>query len=262
MKSDKNAAIANIEIPHPGLSYNPSFKDHNNLLMQIVEKETKIMKQEEHIQRVTKDMFRKIPAEQTQSSWMMEMSQGLPKDGTDTDEETNIIVDDTKPYKSVNAAVVNKKKTLKQRRKQKEQLILREQLLLKKLEKKKTADLHKLKTIKQQIEIQDRKLAKEKERKQKLQSFKKNEPKQLGRLKYEDPDIEFSMPENLTGNLRNVKSEGNLLADRFHSMQKRNILAVTVRHNRRKGKVKKFVKPGFKDDWKKTVASSNIFPTK
>ncbi|GJQ69366.1 hypothetical protein Trydic_g6491 [Trypoxylus dichotomus] len=197
VKLDKNAAIPNVEIPHPGTSYNPSFKDHTDLLMEIAEKETKIIKEEEHIKRVTKDMFKKVSAGVTNDIWLKEMSQGLPEEGHSSGED-EISTADENPYKSVNPPVENKRKTMKQRRK----------------------------------------------------------------LKYEEPDVVFSMKEDLTGNLRNLKVKGSLLSDRFTSLQKRNLLAVTARHNRRKSKVRKFVKPGFKDDWKKTIAGTNIVPAR
>lgn len=60
---EKNPTIiAPVEPPHPGLSYNPSLEDHCNLLQEVVEKEKKIMKQEEHLNRVTKGMLKKVDA--------------------------------------------------------------------------------------------------------------------------------------------------------------------------------------------------------
>lgn len=57
---NKKAKVSAIESPHPGISYNPSFEDHQNLLKDVVDKELKIMKEEQHINRVTRDMFRKV----------------------------------------------------------------------------------------------------------------------------------------------------------------------------------------------------------
>lgn len=48
------------EAPHPGTSYNPSFKDHQHLLKEIAEKESILMKEEEHLNRVTSSMFSKV----------------------------------------------------------------------------------------------------------------------------------------------------------------------------------------------------------
>lgn len=63
-KAKKKSPIAAIEPPHPGTSYNPSFKDHQELLSKIAEKETGLIKQEEHLRRVTGDMFKKVTAKQ------------------------------------------------------------------------------------------------------------------------------------------------------------------------------------------------------
>lgn len=51
--------VAAIETPHPGTSYNPSFKDHQDLLKEVADNEKKIMKEEEHLARVTKTIFKK-----------------------------------------------------------------------------------------------------------------------------------------------------------------------------------------------------------
>lgn len=62
----KPTAVPSVEPPHPGLSYNPSLEDHQNLLKEIIEKEKKIMKEEEHLNRVTKDMLKKVPPAEKQ----------------------------------------------------------------------------------------------------------------------------------------------------------------------------------------------------
>lgn len=56
----KRSMLPALEAPHPGTSYNPSFEDHKKLLDEIVEKEQKIIKKEDHLNRVTRDMFRRI----------------------------------------------------------------------------------------------------------------------------------------------------------------------------------------------------------
>jgi nucleolar protein 53 len=39
------------------MSYNPSYKDHQNLLQQVVSKELLLIKEEKHLKRVTSKMF-------------------------------------------------------------------------------------------------------------------------------------------------------------------------------------------------------------
>lgn len=63
-KMEKTSVLPSIELPHPGMSYNPSFQDHQELLKVIVEKEKKVIKEEEHLKRVTNKMFKKVTADQ------------------------------------------------------------------------------------------------------------------------------------------------------------------------------------------------------
>lgn len=124
-----------------------------------------------------------------------------------------------------------------------------------KQKKKKRTDIHKLKHIKEQIEkLENSQKILQEKRKTKL-NLTKIKPKKLGSLKYEEPEMEFSMTKDISGNLKNLKVEGNLLLDRFKSMQKRNILAPAKRQTHKKPTVKKYTKPGHKDEvWKKTIA--------
>lgn len=56
----KPSVLPAVEIPHPGTSYNPSYNDHQVLLQKVVQKELELMKQEEHLDRVTTRMFKKV----------------------------------------------------------------------------------------------------------------------------------------------------------------------------------------------------------
>lgn len=161
-------------------------------------------------------------------------------------------------YKAINPPTKNKKKTLKQKRKQKEQLELALQRQQVKVERKKVSDLHMLKRLNKEIVSKDSKLEKMRKRREKIKLLKKNEPKRLGSLKFEDRELDFKLGQDLTGNLVNLKKEGNLLADRFKSLQRRNVIQPTIRKHRKKSKVKVYTKPGHKDDWKSTVAKSNL----
>lgn len=56
----KSSGLPAVELPHPGTSYNPSYDDHQKLLHEIVQKELELVKQEEHLDRVTTRMFKKV----------------------------------------------------------------------------------------------------------------------------------------------------------------------------------------------------------
>jgi nucleolar protein 53 len=245
----ETSVLPSIEAPHPGMSYNPSFDDHQDLLKAIADKELKIIKEEKHLNRVTKGMFSKVTVDQKESAWLNEMSQGLPQQSTQ-----DIDTDSDEEYKAINPPTKNIKKTLQQRRKQKEQMKLDLLRRAAKIEKKKVTDIHQLKTLNKVIQKNENKMKILKEKRKKIQLLKKKEPKRLSAIKFEESELEFNMGPDISGNLRNLKKEGSLLGDRFKSFQKRNIIVPSVRRHRQKSKVKIYTKPGHKEDWISTVA--------
>ena len=52
------------------------------------------------------------------------------------------------------------------------------------------------------------------------------QPAMLSGNKYEEPEVEIKLSGELTGNLRSLRPEGNLLEDRFKSLQKRSVSCV------------------------------------
>lgn len=56
----KTSILPAVEPPHPGMSYNPSFEDHQDLLRIVAEKESKLIKEEKHLDRCTRGMFQKV----------------------------------------------------------------------------------------------------------------------------------------------------------------------------------------------------------
>lgn len=152
------------------------------------------------------------------------MSEGLPhvNNGVEASED-----EDNDPIvRSINPPTKREnKKTHVQRRKQKEQEQLKQQKLKQKIEKKKVADIYHLNQLKKQISKKQKKEEISKERKLKLQAKKALEPKMLSRNKFEPLEQEFQLGEELAGNLRNAQPAGNLLKDRFKSLQQRNIVA-------------------------------------
>lgn len=58
--SKKPSILPAIEAPHPGTSYNPSYIDHQTLLLEMAEKEMNFMKEQAHLDRVTCKMLKKV----------------------------------------------------------------------------------------------------------------------------------------------------------------------------------------------------------
>lgn len=102
----------------------------------VINREQTIIKQEDHLTRVTTAMFNKVTAADRDLSILNFFNSDLNEEiVVDESEENN-------EYKAVNAPVIVKKKDPKSRRKQREQKEIKQRLLKAKLEKKKVTDIH------------------------------------------------------------------------------------------------------------------------
>ena len=75
----------------------------------------------------------------------------------------------------------------------------------------------------------------------------------LNANKFEEPEQELKLQDELTGNLRTLRPEGSLLEDRFKSLQRRNVIAPGGKHksNKNPHKRKKVEKRNYKMGWEK-----------
>lgn len=110
-------------------------------MKRVEEREEKIIKQENHLNRVTIDMFQKVPVVERDIADLKEKRSGLDSDNED-EAETTEDSEDENTVTSVNPPVIVKRKDAKARRKQREQKEIKRQLTLKKEEKKKVGDIH------------------------------------------------------------------------------------------------------------------------
>ncbi|KAH8303430.1 hypothetical protein KR059_010990 [Drosophila kikkawai] len=240
----KTTRAKKFELPHPGMSYNPSPEDHQALIEQVVEREEGIIKKEQHLKRVTTSMFAKVTPEERDKRHLQEMSQGIEDEEEQENAEKD---DDDKPYHTINAPVENKKKSKQARRNELKQKELQRQTELKRKLKQQTADLIRIKSIRHELDDEEEDLNDLKKRRKQRAEKAKFEPKRLGRHKFEEPDVDVNLPEDIAGNLRNVKTESSLLKDRFHLLQRNNMLPTTKAVSRKKAKVKKYVRNSHKE---------------
>lgn len=85
------------------------------------------------------------------------------------------------------------------------------------------------------------------ETKKEREAKKREEPHRLSRYAFEEEEIDANLPEDISGNLRNIVAEGNILKDRFKSMQKRNIVAPSKDLGlRRRREVKRYTRNSHK----------------
>lgn len=229
-----------ISCPHPGISYNPSLDAHRSLIKNVVEREVKIIEEEQHLDRVVGKILKKVPAIEHDREYLQEMSAGLPvAENADMDK-----VDETgAEYSTLNRPVEVKKKSRLARRKQKDERakeLQREQL---KQARKVITDIDRVNRIKSQVVKTEMKLANRRNKESQLKREKPYNALRLGRQKFIEPDEEFVMPSDLSGSLRTMKPQGSVLKDRFMSLQKRNILAPNKSQGvRRRHKVKSYIR--------------------
>nr|CAG4640913.1 EOG090X07H9 [Eulimnadia texana] len=239
----KTTALKAVEAPHPGTSYNPTFEDHQNLLRKAYDREITKVQADAKIERKVKPMMKKMTQQEQQKHWMDEMSQGLAEEDEQNADETT--EDSSLPVKMA------ERKTKQQRRKEKLAKIEEMRRKKEKAERIRQSDVFRLRTIHREIGKEEKDSQVRQEVRKQIKVLKEFHPKTLGRLKYEEPMPEMNFSDEITGSLRTSKTEGNLLVDRFKSMQKRNILEPRVKQSvKRKYQRKSYAKK----DYKQTAA--------
>ncbi|KAK2193285.1 hypothetical protein NP493_16g10004 [Ridgeia piscesae] len=246
---------AAVEVPHPGASYNPSYDDHQELLTKAVEVEIVKDKEEMKLIRALDDKFPKKTRETLEADWMKEMSAGLfeeqeweeeeegKKEGSNEEEgEVTTITGINPPVRR------DKEKTENERRKMKIKKEEERKVRQEKEKKLRKNEIFRLKSIKAQVREREKDLTGRADRRAELKAKKEGDTKTLGKLKYEAPNLELKLSDELEGSLRLLKPEGNLLEDRFYSLQKRNIIEPRKRAKfARKYKWKSFEKKGHRE---------------
>ena len=245
-KTNKTTSLPAVEPPLAGESYNPSFKDHQDLLYTATMAELDKEKAQRKLDRHTTDMFPEKPP--TQKEQLQEMAEGLFEAPAD---DVTAAVDDESEEEEKKG---NKLKTKKQKRKEKARKF--REMKADRRKKAKLAsdnDFSRLKSIKKQVNAEYRAALDAKAKKDQKKADRLLKPSVLSGCKFEEKDLDLKLSEELTGNLRSLKPEGSILADRFHSLQKRNMIETRVKQKvKRKSKNRKIVerrthKMGF--DW-------------
>lgn len=107
--------------------------------------------------------------------------------------------------------------------------------------------------FKKQIVKQDGVVQVKKKHRTEKRIKQKTEPRRLARKKFEGEEISIPESAESLGNLRKIKPEGNVLVDRFMSLQKRNILAPNVKRMPRKRRLTTVKKNTHKEEAKQPL---------
>ncbi|KAF5918501.1 LOW QUALITY PROTEIN: ribosome biogenesis protein NOP53 [Diceros bicornis minor] len=249
----KPSQVPAVEVTPAGASYNPSFEDHQTLLRAAHEVELQRQKEAEKLERQLALPTREQAA--TQESAFQELCQGLleesdgeeePGEGREEGPEAGGAEASPAPVCVRLAAV--EKKSEQQRRREKAARTLRVQQAALRAARLRHQELFRLRGIKAQVARRLAELAWRRARRQARRLAEADRPRRLGRLKYQAPDVDVQLSSELSGSLRTLKPEGNILRDRFKSFQRRNMIEPRERAKfKRKYKVKLVEKRAFRE---------------
>ncbi|CAM2110415.1 unnamed protein product [Caretta caretta] len=206
----KPSELPAVEVIPAGGSYNPTFQAHQALLLQAHEVELRRQKAEEKLERQLR--FPTAAEAPTQETAFREQCEGLLEE------------------------------------REKEAKFLAARRLGEKAARCRRQELFQLRSIRLQVKRREAELACRRRVRLAKRRAEATKPRRLGRLKYEDPDLEVQLSTELAESLRTLKPEGSILRDRFKSLQKRNLIEPRERAKfKRKYRLKYVEKRAFRE---------------
>ncbi|XP_038129073.1 ribosome biogenesis protein NOP53 [Cyprinodon tularosa] len=243
--NEKPSVLPAVEVIAPGGSYNPDFFSHQALLQEAHEVEVQKKKQEEKLERqlaVNKE------DKATEETNFHEVVEGLVEEEEEEDDEEKASCSKEDHEAALAAIAVSQKKTEKQIKKEKAEKIKEQQRLNSRRQTEQQQQLFQLRSIKASIRQQEEKTKSKRMQRKAKQEAQKAQPRRLGKLKFQAPDLDVQLSDELAGSLRRLKPEGSILKDRFKSLQKRNLIEPRERAKfKRRLKVKYVEKRAFKE---------------
>ncbi|XP_031983061.1 ribosome biogenesis protein NOP53 isoform X1 [Corvus moneduloides] len=235
----KPSPLPPVEVIGQGGSYNPPFQEHQDLLLRALEVETRRTREEEKVERRLK-VTEEPPSEE---AVLREQLQGLLEEEEEEEEEEQEENRDP-PRKREQPG----RKTEKQRRKEKEQREKAAGRARSRLASQRLQGLFRLRSLRRALLQRDSELRRRRLLRERRRLQRETAPRRLGRLRYEDPGPEVQLSEELPESLRSLRPEGNVLRDRFKSLQRRNMIEPRERAKfKRRYRVKYVEKRAFRE---------------
>ena len=220
--------VKQVVKPQGGQSYNPSIKDHKNLLKKVS------VVEEDGVKKNLKELARVLPITYADR----EIQAAEPAEGEEEESEVDSSeeeIDMDKPL-AVNDPIDRLDIKTQTQRNRDMLSKLKQQKIKEEVEKRKFAkDIERLENLtkqaeneakqsKNRIELKNRKHEEEVHKQEVTGLISK--PKKLGRFKYKQRKTDYQLEEELSGNLRQLKPLGGdlLLQDRFDSIFRRNLV--------------------------------------
>ncbi|XP_066426776.1 ribosome biogenesis protein NOP53 [Molothrus aeneus] len=227
-----------VEVIAQGGSYNPPFQEHQDLLRKALEVELRRRREEEKVERRLK-VTEEPPS---QEAVLREQLQGLLEEEEEEEEEEED-EERERPHRREQPG----RKTEKQRRKEKEQREKAGARARARAALQRRQGLFQLRSLRRLLRLRELELRRRRLLREQRRRLRETAPKRLGRLRYEEPELEVQLSEEIPESLRSLRPQGNLLRDRFRSLQRRNVLEPRLRARfKRRYRVKYVEKRSFR----------------
>ena len=246
----KPSLLPAVDAPHPGLSYNPDKADHSKLLISIANKKQKEINEKKKLNRKVKEGY--DPTVNAALEQAKEMASGLFSE-EEEDESSDQLDEQEANEKPLITADLKRPKSNKAKRDEIKMKIDKARSKQRKEKKKLETEFTRIKQYVRAAKAADEKSQLKKQAKEQRKLDKLYRPARLGKEKYKDAPAEFCLESELKGSLRKMTSEGNLLMDRFKSLQKRNLI------EHRRVQLKKRSKPKRKKVLRSAILNKDLF---
>ena len=229
-KGPSSVCKSSVVAPHAGSSYNPDAEAHRELLDVEILRELQKQEKEEKLVRATQiDPSRYVTVADREKEDLEGLCSEEEADDQDEQEEISEL-----PILS-NVTVP---KTRQKRRREKLQKDMQRELKDAKAKRVRDNEVFRTKTLIKEI---NNKKAANKETSDAKRAIKAAKMPQLSYMKFEEPDQDLLLPEELPDSLRKLKPEGDLMTDQYKSYQRRCIVEARKKFRPKKrtgGKVK------------------------
>ncbi|ETN84750.1 Nop53 [Necator americanus] len=235
----KPSLLEAVAKPDAGTSYNPKAEDYENYVTKIAKDETKLMREEERIEKAKKPKHESIV---TYAQKSLEETEGLVIDPRYDAKEEQYDGEGSEETKETDEKIVIShlmRKTRKQKLNAAKEKRLQREYKRRKEAEKKQHDVFKAKSINKKLAREEKEVAEIAKKRKKEKFLKKMTTRQqLGGGEFKDEEEPFLLQEELPDSLRRLKPQGHVLNDRLASLQKRNMLPIAGPRNKNKLKSK------------------------
>ncbi|KAJ8369082.1 hypothetical protein SKAU_G00091100 [Synaphobranchus kaupii] len=240
--NQKPSALPAVEVIAAGGSYNPEFFSHQALLLQAHEVEVKRQKEE---QRVERQLAYKREDTATEETVFQEQVEGLLEE--EEGEEPVQEGEEPMQEKTTSQSATRDKKTERQRKREKAEKAKEQHRKAVQVLTGRRQQLFQLRSIHAEVKRREQRTRERQAKRRARQEAQKSLPRRLGKLKFQAPDLDVQLSDEIPGSLRMLRPEGSILKDRFKSLQKRNMIEPRERAKfKRRHKLKYVEKRAFK----------------